>query len=230
MRILALGPHPDDVEFGCAPILIKEIQKGSQVKILVLSKGEAATYGTSEIREREARDAAKIIGAEIEFLDFGGDCRIENTPKNGLAIAKHIRTYKPDIVLAPQPDEDQHPDHCAVGKMARAAARFARYGGLLELKKLPTHKITALYFYAITQNFGQRPDIIIDVSDSYKKWMEAVRAHQTQMQGKNYDDLFTARAHALGVTIGVKYAQGLWVNEPIRLDGISDITLSSRNY
>jgi len=41
-QILAVGAHPDDVEFGCAAILIKEIRKGNRVKLLVLSRGEAA--------------------------------------------------------------------------------------------------------------------------------------------------------------------------------------------
>jgi bacillithiol biosynthesis deacetylase BshB1 len=227
MKILAIGPHPDDAEFGCSALLIKEVNKGNQVKILVLTKGEAGTKGTPEIREQESRDAAKIIGADIEFLEMGGDCHIEHNPKNGMLIAKHIRGYKPDILLTPQPDEDQHPDHSAAGKIARDAARFARYGGLTELKDLPTHKITALYFYAITQDFGNRPDIVVDIGDVYDQWMKTVHAHKTQMQNKNYDELFAMR---FGVTIGVNYAQGLWVNDPIRLDGVSDITLSSRNY
>jgi bacillithiol biosynthesis deacetylase BshB1 len=230
MKILAIGPHPDDAEFGCSALLIKEVKKGNQVKILVLTKGEAGTKGTPEIREQESRDAAKIIGAEIEFLDMGGDCHVQNTPANGMVIAKHIRQYKPDVLLAPQPDEDQHPDHSEAGKMARSAARFARYGGLSELKDIPTHKITALYFYAITQDFGNKPDVVVDISDVYEQWMQAVHAHKSQMQGKNYDELFGMRFKNLGVTIGVDYAQGLWANDPIRLNGVSDITLSSRNY
>ena len=170
----------------------------------MLTKGEAGTKGTPEIRGQESRDAAKIIGAEIEFLDIGGDCHVRNTPANGMTIAKHIREYKPDILLAPQPDEDQHPDHSETGKMARSAARFARYGGLAELKDLPTHKITALYFYAITQEFGNRPDIVVDISDVYEQWMQAAHAHKTQMTGKNYDELFAMRFQNLGVTIGVR--------------------------
>src|SRR6202453_1006336 len=74
VNLLAIGAHPDDIEFGCAPVLIKEIQKGNQVKLLVLSLGEAGTSGTPQIRERESRDAAAKMGAAIEFLDFGGDC------------------------------------------------------------------------------------------------------------------------------------------------------------
>ncbi len=229
-KILALSPHPDDVEFGCSGLLIKEVQKGSQIKILFFSRGEAGTKGTPESREQESRDAAKIIGAEVEFLNFGGDCHIESTPKNAITIAKQIREFKPDIILAPQPEENQHPDHSAVSKIARDAARLARYGGLEELKNLPAHKITALYFYAITQDFGQRPDIVIDISDVYEQWIKAINCHKSQMQGKNYQDLFTTRAHTLGSSIGVAYAQGLWVNEPLRLNYISDINLSARNY
>ena len=67
MRILAVGAHPDDVEFGCAPILIQEARAGHEVRILVTSKGEAASAGTPEERAQEAREAAKIIGARDRF-------------------------------------------------------------------------------------------------------------------------------------------------------------------
>src|SRR5579864_5090897 len=100
-RILAIGPHPDDIEFGCAAILIKEIRKGNPVKLLLLSRGEAGTGGTPELREREASEAAKLMGAEIEFLDFGGDCHIEYTLANRLRIAAEIRRLRPSVVLAP---------------------------------------------------------------------------------------------------------------------------------
>ena len=73
MKILALGAHPDDVEFGERPLLIKEKKKGNQVKIVVCSLGEAGTSGTPQGRKQEAEDAAKTIGAEIEFLEMGGD-------------------------------------------------------------------------------------------------------------------------------------------------------------
>src|SRR5712691_6385387 len=81
MNILAFGPHPDDVEFGCAPILMQEADRGHQVRILVATRGEASSSGTPEQREREARAAADVIGASIEFLDvnsdLGGDCHIQ---------------------------------------------------------------------------------------------------------------------------------------------------------
>src|SRR6188472_898659 len=109
MRILAVGAHPDDVEFGCAPILIQEARAGHSIKILVTSKGEAASSGTPEERAEEARSAARIIGAEIDFLDLGGDCNIASNPANAIPIAREIRTFRPDVLLAPHPGENQHP-------------------------------------------------------------------------------------------------------------------------
>ena len=106
MNILAIGAHPDDIEFGCAHVLIQEARRGHRVKLLVLSRGEAASSGTPEERETEARAAAKAIGAEIAFLDFGGDCHMERTPKNAFHLAAEIRQFQPAIVLAPHPDEN----------------------------------------------------------------------------------------------------------------------------
>jgi LmbE family N-acetylglucosaminyl deacetylase len=227
-RILAIGPHPDDLEFGCAPLLIKEVGRGSAVHMLVLSRGEAATHGTPEAREREARAAAAAIGAEIEFLDLGGDCRMEDSPANAILIAGKMRELRPDLVLAPHPGENQHPDHSVVAKLARNACRLARYGGLL--RDVPAHAVHGLFFYRITQMVAEIPDIVIDISDVREEWEAAMRCHYSQVSNRNYIDLQLAGARALGASMGVEYAVGLWANDPVRLEYLSDLTLSSRYF
>jgi bacillithiol biosynthesis deacetylase BshB1 len=227
MNILAIGAHPDDIEFGCAAVLIKEIKRGNAVKVLVLSRGEAGSSGTPEGREDESRKAATLMGASIDFLDFGGDCQMQYTPENGLRIAAEIRRFQPAIVLAPNTEENQHPDHAVVGRIARDACRFARYGGLL--KSLPVHKVANLYFYNITQH-GKRPDVVVDISDVLAEWVAAMNCHATQVSNKSYVDLQTTAARLLGVSIGVEYAAGLYVNDPVRVEHLSDISLSSRNF
>ena len=230
MKILAVGAHPDDVEFGCAPLLIQEVQNGNQVRILVLSKGEAASSGTPQQRVEEARAAANVIGADIEFLEMGGDCHIQHTPENSVILARELRQFQPGIVLAPALDENQHPDHSAAARLVRDASRLARYGGLEDLQGLPPHRILNLYFYSITQVFTPQPDLIIDVSAFDAQWDRAMACHQSQMKTKAYPDLVHARARALGAAIGAASAVGLWVSEPVRVGALSDLTLSSRNY
>jgi bacillithiol biosynthesis deacetylase BshB1 len=230
MKILAVGPHPDDVEFGCAPLLIQEVEKGHEARIIVVTRGEASTSGTPEERIQEAALAADIIGASLEFLDMGGDCHLESTARNRFSLAAEIRKYRPNIVLAPHPDPNQHPDHTVVSAMVRDASRFARFGGLEELKGLEPHAIDHLYYYSITQTFGKSPDIVIDVSAVHGKWAAAMACHKTQMRTRSYLELVESRARALGSAIGVDYAVGLWVNDPICLASISELGRSSRHY
>ncbi len=229
MNILAIGPHPDDLEFGCAPILMKETKKGNRVKMLVLSRGEAGSAGSPELREQESRAAAALIGAEIEFVEFAGDCHLTYTPENAFRLAREIRGFQPETVLAPHPGENQHPDHSAAGRLTRDACRFARYGGLEELKPAPAHRVANLFFYRITQHL-QEPDLVIDISGLVPQWEAAMNCHRSQVTSKGYVELQKAGARLLGLTIGVEYALGLFRNDPIRLDAISDLTLSSRNF
>jgi bacillithiol biosynthesis deacetylase BshB1 len=229
MKILAIGPHPDDIEFGCAPVLIKEARLGNEVKLLVLSRGEAGSAGTPEGREQESRKAAQLMGASVDFLDFGGDCHLQYVPENAFRIAAEIRSFKPAIVLAPHPQENQHPDHAVAGKLVRDACRFARYGGLEELRTSPVHRIGSLFFYNITQHL-QKPDIVIDVSDLIHEWEAVMNCHASQVMSKGYIDLQKTGARLLGLTIGTEYALGLFANDPLRLETVSEVKVSSRTF
>lgn len=230
MKILAVGPHPDDIEFGCAPLLLRETDAGNEVALLVLSRGEAASAGTPEQREQEARAAAKLLGARIEFLDFHGDCQLEAKPCNAIRLAGVIRRLQPALVLAPNPAENQHPDHIAAGRLLRDACRLARYGGLLELRALAPHKVAQLYFYDITQHGVRGPDIVIDISDLVERWEAVMRCHASQVNSRGYIELQKTAAHLLGLTVGVEYACGVYVNEPVRVERLSALSLSARNF
>ena len=67
LDILAIGAHPDDVELGCAATLAKEIHHGKKVGILDLTRGELGTRGSAEIRDREAAEAAKVLGVAFRL-------------------------------------------------------------------------------------------------------------------------------------------------------------------
>ena len=230
MNLLAVGAHPDDIEFGCAPVLIKERRKGNPVRLLVLSRGEAGSAGTPEIREQESREAAGRMGAEIEFLDFGGDCHLEHRPANSLRLAGEIRRFRPAIVLAPHPDGNQHPDHSAAGRLMRDACRMARYGGLEELRAWPVHKVDNLFFYNITRHVGEAPDVVIAIDDVMEEWEAAMRCHQTQVNNMSYMELQKSAARLLGLTIGAEYAAGLFANDPVRIESLSDLVLPARCF
>lgn len=230
MRILAIGAHPDDIEFGVGGVLIKEGKAGSEIQVAVCTLGESGTSGTPESRKAEAVEAAKFYNAEVKFLDML-DSHMTNVPEQAFKIARLIREFKPNIVIAPSLMQNQHPDHLVAGQISYSACRFARYGGLHELKDLPPHKIDSLYYYAIHAELGgSKPDIIVDVTEVHKEWEQAMAAHTSQMKTKAYLDLVNSKARYIGKAVGVEFAMGLWSNDPIRVDNLSDLSLSSRNY
>ena len=229
-RILAVSPHPDDVEFGIGALLIKERKQGSRIRILVCSRGEAGTHGTPSEREHEARSAAEKIGAEVSFMDMGGDCHIQETHGHAFSLAREIRAFQPQIVLAPHREQNQHPDHSRVGRMVMDAARYARYGELAELSDLRPHAIGVLYWYAVTLSVSALPDILIDISEEKEEWEAVMEAHASQLQTRPYRDLQIARARTWGLMAGTEYAIGVWKNDPLIADALSSISRSARVF
>src|SRR4051794_89590 len=107
--LLALGAHPDDIEFGCGAVIVKETRAGRAAHFVVCSLGEAASHGTPADRKKEAEAAAAILGATIEFVELDGDAHLEMKASHAIEIARIIRRVRPRIVLAPTVVENQHP-------------------------------------------------------------------------------------------------------------------------
>jgi LmbE family N-acetylglucosaminyl deacetylase len=230
-RILAIGAHPDDIEFACGGILLAEAARDSEMFLCICSRGESGTNGTPEERESEARAAADLLGAKIEFLDLGGDAHIAPARQNAFAIARQIRAVRPDVLLSSVTSADQHPDHHVVGSLAREAVRFARYGGIAELRDLAPHTISQHFQYAVTASAEPAgAKIRVDISAHYAKWIELMECHRTQLRTRNYIDLQTARARLLGVEAGVEYAQALFLTDDFLVESLAEIPRTVRLF
>ncbi len=231
--LLVFGAHPDDVEFGIGGVLIAEADRGRPVHVVVGSRGEAGTNGTPEQREAEARAAADLMGASLEFIDLGGDANIENTRAGARQLAGLIRRHRPAVVMAPTPEPNQHPDHAAIGEMARDATRLARYGGLAALRDQPRHAIEQLLFYPIGADAAPRglQPILYPLSAAVvTRWQQAMAAHASQLQTRNYVDHQLARAALLGQRAGVGHALELFPNDPLLIGSLDQIDGASRHF
>jgi LmbE family N-acetylglucosaminyl deacetylase len=233
MRILAIGAHPDDIEFACGGILLAEAARGAEIFLALCSRGEAGTNGTPDEREREARCAAGMLGAEIGFFDFGGDSHIERSNANALTLAGHIRIVRPDVLLGSVTAENQHPDHAIVGSLARDAARLARYGGIEELGEFPAHSIRHHFGYAVTPGAEPGRDrlaIRVDVSEHFARWVELMECHRSQLRTRNYIELQVARARLFGLEAGVEYAQPVFPQDDLLVNSLAELPPSVRLF
>jgi LmbE family N-acetylglucosaminyl deacetylase len=232
--LLAFGAHPDDVEFGAGGILAREARAGTKLTFILCSRGEAASHGTPAEREAEARRSAQLLGAAAEFIDLGGDAHLTSTPEMAILLARAIRRHRPTWILAPTPEPNQHPDHAALGRSVRDAARLARYGGVAELQETPAHAIELLLHYAVGPEGEPAGEsgVWFDISDPeiMATWKAAMEAHASQVRARDYVELQLTRARLLGLRAGVGYAQALYPADPLLVDGLAALGQGARRF
>ena len=235
LDILAIGSHPDDVELSCSGTIAKEVDRGKKVGILDLTRGELGTRGTAETRDKEARNAAEILGVSVrENLEFSDAFFINNTAHQ-LEIIKILRKYRPEIVLCNAVD-DRHIDH---GKGSKLTSDACFLSGLRKIETIydgesqqawrPKH----VYHYIQWKNLT--PDVVVDISGYIDKKMEAVKAYrsqffdenskepQTPISSSNFLESITYRARDLGRLINTEHAEGYTVERYPAVDSIFDL-------
>lgn len=232
LDILAFGAHPDDVELSCSGTLLKHLEQGKKAGIIDLTRGELGTRGNAEIRQREAAEAARILGISVrENMNFA-DGFFQNDKSHQIAIIKKLRIYRPEIVLANAPS-DRHPDH---GRAARLITEACFYSGLVKLnsgKDQIAWRPRAIYFYV--QDRYLKPDFVIDISTFMKKKLKSIAAYSSQfynpsakepetpISSPHFMEFIKARNADFGRLINVRYAEGFIAERTIGINSLFDV-------
>jgi len=200
MRILALGCHPDDIEFGCGGTLVKYAKAGHEVCLMVMTEGRAG--GDSEIRRTEQEASAEILGCKRLFW---GGYRDTELPLNRELIRKVegiIDEVGPDFIFVHYFD-DTHQDHRNLANSTITATRYTRN--------------VLFYEGPTTNNFT--PTVFVDITEEEADKIAALEAHASQVGKTNIGDLSIVEVvHAAALFRGtqarVKSAEGFM---PLRL-------------
>lgn len=235
LDILAMGAHPDDVELGCSGTLAKEISKGKKVGILHLTRGELGTRGSAEIRDEEAANAAKILGAEaVENLGFK-DGFFVNDKEHQLEIVKIIRKYKPEIVLT-NAVKDRHIDHGKGSQLTSSACFLSglrRIETTLNGEKQEAWRPKEVFHYIQWQDL--KPDVVVDISGFMDKKLEIVKAYKSQfydpesnepstpISDNNFLKSVEYRASNMGRLVFKDHAEGFITERYPSVDSIFDL-------
>ncbi|WP_323173409.1 PIG-L family deacetylase [Natrialba sp. PRR66] len=219
MSVLAIVAHPDDADIFCGGTLAKHADRGDDVTIVHMTRGELGTAdGTEEeiaaVREEEARQSGSELGASVEFLEFL-DGRVTYSMENRLEIVETIREHDPELILTHFRD-DMHPDHRVTSRLVTDAYYMASLP-LVETNSEPCDPSNVYCFGKPTSSFD--PDTFVDVSEHVEQKMRAVKAHESQaawldehggIDGE-FDDFVEnvrARTRTLGQRAGVPFAEG----------------------
>lgn len=232
LDILVLAAHPDDAELGCGGTIAKHVAMGLKVGIVDFTQGELGTRGTIVTREKEASNAAAILGLSIrENLKFK-DGFFVNDQAHQLKVIQAIRKYKPEIVLA-NAIKDRHPDH------ARAASLATDACFLSGLAKIETTEVGVsqqpwrpknLFHYIQSQFIT--PHFVVDVSTHWKEKMDSILAYKTQfydpalngpetyISKPTFLTFLEARGKELGQSINAEFGEGFTCSSSLGIDNL----------
>jgi N-acetylglucosamine malate deacetylase 1 len=237
LDILAIGVHPDDIELSCSGTLLHQISLGYKVGLLDLTRGELGSRGSAEIRDAEAADAQRIMGALVRENVRMADGFFTHNEENLRKIISVLRKYQPRIVLA-NAIEDRHPDH---GRAAKLTADACFLSGLIKIETLDEQQqIQAPWrpetVYHYMQDRSLKPDFVFDITPYAEKKLAVIQAYKTQfynpeatagpatpISSKSFLDSVQAKDRVYGRLINVEFAEAYTTHRAVGVRDLFDM-------
>ena len=197
-RALAIGAHPDDVEFGCGGTLAKWAADGCEILHLICTDGSKGSWSADEdlaalvaTREDEQRAASRALGGkgDVVFLRWL-DGELEAGLRQRWEVCYWIRKLQPDVVLGHDPWKRYrlHPDHRNAGFLAVDGVVAARDPHYFPEQSLTPHRPSKLLLWE-----ADEPDHVEDIGNSFERKIAALLCHTSQYRTTlDIDDLGNA--------------------------------------
>lgn len=214
-NILAIGAHPDDLEFGCFGTLKKHIDNGDNVTLVVMTKSDVVDAHTQEVTRdanislREAIDAAKELNSPELIMGPFQDTQIPFDNQSVKFLERIIKERDINTIYTHW-GGDTHQDHINTLLATMAAARLVK--NVLCYEQVPLPRITTTYPVA---------NYYVDITNTVDTKMIACAAHKSQISKFNkhgfdmLDNVLTL-AKFRGNQCGVKYAEAFNILKMVR--------------
>ena len=226
LDVIAVSPHPDDVEIAMGGTIMRLVSEGSKVGILDLTDGEPTPKGTPAIRAKEAARAAELLGvAERITLDLPNRW-LEDTRDARVRIAEVLREHQPEVVFAPY-FVDSHPDHIVASRLTVSGIFTARLTKDDCIHGRP-YRARRFYHYISTHmNISPDASFSVDITPFFERKMEVLHAYESQFVNTPLGDRVLPYVAAMnrywGVMTGVEYAEPFVTREEIGLKSMRDL-------
>jgi len=224
--VLAVGAHPDDVEFMCSGTLKLLRDRGCEISIGVLSNGDCGSMiedqeSITKTRRKEAEDAAALLGASLYPLGER-DLRIELDDRTKMKITELLRMVDPYIVFT-HPHEDYMIDHEVTSRLVRTACFAASIPNYQTFSVMPckrTSHIPYLFYWSPLEGMDIFGDFVpqkiyVDVSGQIEFKADMLACHRSQRDWlmeqhgmDKYIETMKNTARRYGRYCGFEYAEG----------------------
>jgi LmbE family N-acetylglucosaminyl deacetylase len=224
---LAIGAHPDDIEFGCGGTLAKWAAGGCLIHHLVCTDGSKGSWDPAEdsarlvaVRQDEQREASRRLGGDGMVIFLGWtDGELEAGLRQRWEVAYWIRRVKPDVVLGHDPWRRYrlHPDHRNAGFLATDGIVAARDPHFFPEQGEAPHRPGTLLLWE-----ADEPDHVENIAGFEEHKLQALLAHRSQFRSTMLIDddsssveAFAARLRGRHATAGA--AAGLAAAEAFKI-------------
>ena len=193
-RVMVIVAHPDDIEFSCAGTIARWVKEGAEVCYVLCTSGDVGIIDphitkaeATAIREAEQTAAAAVVGVHNVVYLREPDGMLQATMELRKRLVREIRKFRPDTVIAGDPQAlwagegyINHPDHRAAATAAIDAI-FPAAGMPTLFKELEAEGLTAHKPYKVYVTSWDHVDTWVDISSVIDLKVEALKKHVSQM-------------------------------------------------
>ena len=236
LDILAIMAHPDDAELQCGGALAKAAAAGERVGILDLTRGEGASQGSAEIREREAAAAAEVLGLAVRKNAGLRDSGIANDQESRERVVELIRELRPRVVVTHW-RQGRHPDHRVAAQLAYDASFLS---GLKNYSASGSaHRPEKVVHSLLFREDAPTASFVVDITDHIDTKLAALACFESQLEGKiTAGEAFGGGDRPLleqvrvqcahhGSRIRRAYGEPYWTRETVALESLGSDRVST---
>jgi N-acetylglucosamine malate deacetylase 1 len=236
LDVVAVAPHPDDLEITCGGTLAKLVKQGHRVGIFDLTSGEPTPRGSEEIRAAEAEAARQVLGVPVR-INVGLPNRVlMDAPENRFRLATLFRRHRPAIIIVTAGRTPAaSPDHFQ-GQLLVEASRF--YSQLTKWNErfegTEPYRVPHLVYAPFPFDAEQRQwhsTFVIDISDTFEQKMAAIHCYKSQFD----EDRFARVKHFAGggaiyqgSRCGFSYGELFALPHPVGASDLMTLVLGAR--
>ena len=221
--VVAVAPHPDDLEILCGGTLAKLVRQGHKVAMIDLTSGEPTPRGSEELRAAEAEQARQILGVPLRLNLKLPNRQLMDCPENRFALATALRRLRPTVLIGSAGRTPAaSPDHWQ-GQLLIEAARFwsqltkwdERFEGTAPWRI--AHLVYALFpFDAEVRHWPG--NFVIDISDTFEQKLRAIQAYGSQFDPTRFERVrhaIAAHNATAGSRCGFLYGEPFALPQPV---------------
>jgi bacillithiol biosynthesis deacetylase BshB1 len=223
LDVVAVAPHPDDLEIIMGGTLAKLVKLGYRVGMFDLTSGEPTPRGSDEIRQREAEAARAILGVQLR-VNLGLPNRmLMDSPECRYRLGTELRRYRPDVLITtagrtPAASPDHHQAHL-IAEASRFYSQLTKWDERFD--DTAPYRVPHLVYAPFPFDAEQRSwhsTFIIDISDTIEQKLAAIACYRSQFDEGRFDKVrhFVSGANTYaGARCGFTYGEMFALPHPV---------------